>query len=139
MARNKTTKGLATGGQSLWDAITAEHDLDPVQQVQLLEACRMKDRLDELDSIIQGKGVLNLMQLRVGEVFDPERVTVTVKFDAVLAQANSTANTMKQLLAALRLPDEVTGKRPQQRGGARGAYRAQTSTAAAKAASRWGA
>ena len=44
-----------------------------------------------------------------------------LKIDAALAQANATANLMKQLLAALRLPDEATGKRPQVRA-ARGAY-----------------
>ncbi len=33
-----------------------------------------------------------------------------------LRVANGTADTLKKLLAALRLPDEVTGTRPQRRG-----------------------
>jgi hypothetical protein len=45
-----------------------------------------------------------------------------LKIDAALAQANSTANLMKQLLAAMRLPDEQSGRRPQKRG-ARGVYK----------------
>ena len=116
--------------------------------MQLLEACRMKDRLDKLDGIIQGKGVLNLMRFRLvgmDDLLDDPTATVEVKFDAVIDKANSTANTMKQLLAALRLPDAATGKRPQQRGGARGSYESRTpggkksDTAATRAASRWGA
>lgn len=41
---------------------------------------------------------------------------------AVLRAANRTADTMKQLLAALRLPDLVTGRRPRRRP-PRGVYR----------------
>jgi hypothetical protein len=113
--------GLAAGGRALWREIAATHHLtlDAMQVVQLTEACRLKDRLDEMDRIIQGKGVLHLMQFRVGDVFegdDERRVSVTVKFDAVIERANATANTMKQLLAALRLPDEASGARPQRRG-----------------------
>jgi hypothetical protein len=48
--------------------------------------------------------------------------TVRVVVDGALAEARQQANQLKQLVAALRLPDEVSGKRPQQRGGARGAY-----------------
>ncbi len=111
--------GLAPGGLALWTAIADDHLLDAVQLVQLTEACRQKDRLDEMDRIIAGKGVLNLMQFRVSDVFhseDEKRVIVNVKFDSVIDRANTTANGMKQLLAALRLPDEATGKKPQFRG-----------------------
>lgn len=121
----RTPDGLGDGGRRLWQAIDDDHELDAVQLVQLEEACRQKDRLDEMDSIIHGKGVLNLMRFRVDalDVVDDERlVNVTVKFDAIIDRANSTANTMKQLLAALRLPDAVTGKKPQFRG-ARGAQK----------------
>lgn len=112
-------KGLAAGGRALWKAIATEHDLDAMQKVQLTEACRQKDRLDELDQIIHGKGVLELMRFRTHERWDEEgdrTVLVEVKFDSVIDRANSTANTMKQLLAALRLPDSSSGKRPQVRG-----------------------
>ena len=117
------------GGRALWSAVTSAHDLDEVQRVQLTEACRMKDRLDEFDQIIQGKGVLNLMRFRMEDIdamADEPSATVVVKFDGVIDKANATANAMKQLLAAMRLPDAATGKRPQQRGGARGSYGAQT-------------
>ena len=139
--------GLACGGRKLWSAISNEHDLDPTQLVQLEEACRAKDRLDEFDSIIHGKGVLNLMRFRLTDLFsdDEERsVRVEVRFDSVITQANATANLMKQLLAALRLPDPVTGKKPQYRG-PRGAQvpsipgGADEATASSRAKQRWGA
>lgn len=91
-------QGLFTGGRALWESITEAHDLDSAQLVQLEEACRAKDRCDVLDGMLR-------------EGMDPQ----------VLSQANQTANLMKQLLAAMRLPDSVTGKRPQVRS-ARGAY-----------------
>jgi hypothetical protein len=111
--------GLGPGGRALWRAIAKEHTLDGVQRVQLTEACRAKDRLDEMDRIIHGKGVLELMRFRTDALYDDgddRNITVTVKFDAIIERANTTANTMKQLLAALRLPDAQTGSRPQQRG-----------------------
>lgn len=104
-------KGLAAGGRALWKAITDEHELDPVQVVQLTEACRAKDRLDKLDQLLRG------------DVDSWARLTHRVmtqdyelKVDAALAQANTTANLLKQLLAALRLADPATGRRPQYRG-----------------------
>ena len=121
----KTPRGLGPGGRALWKSITAEHDdLDPSQIVQLEEACRAKDRCDEFDSIIRGKGVLDLMRFRIPHAFDGDKTTVEVKFDQVIAQANATANLLKQLLAALRLPDPQSGKRPQYRG-PRGAVKPQ--------------
>jgi len=95
-----TATGLGAGGQKLWTAVTDEHDLDDVQLVQLAEACRAKDRCD-----------------RFAELLNEEH-------DSKLqADANTTANLMKQLLAALRLPD-ASGKRPQYRG-PRGAVKPQ--------------
>lgn len=129
--------GLQVGGFALWNAITAEHDLDAVQLAQLTEACRQKDRLDEMDSIIQGKGVLNLMRFRLDGLEDDgsdRNINVTVKFDAIIDRANTTANAMKQLLAALRLPDAQTGKKPQFRG-ARGAQKPTTPGGAGKVSS----
>jgi hypothetical protein len=115
--------------------------------VQLEEACRAKDRLDELDGIIHGKGVLDLMRFRLHESWGDEgdrTVLVEVKFDNVISTANATANLLKQLLAAMRLPDAATGKRPQFRG-PRGAQQpsvpggADVDTASARAKKRWGA
>ena len=107
------------GGQRLWDAITAAHELDAQQEVQLTEACRMKDRLDKLDELLRG----DVGAWATIEDFDGHPSVLVIS--SALDKANTTANVMKQLLAAMRLPDS-TGKRPQQRGGARGSYGAQT-------------
>ena len=122
MTKVTRPEGLQTGGRALWDAITKAHDLDAVQTVNLTEACRLKDRLDEMDRIVQGKGVTELMRFRRVDLGGDDTTVVEVKFDDVIGKANATANQMKQMLAALRLPDAQTGARPQQRGGARGAY-----------------
>lgn len=111
-----TPTGLGSGGRALWGAITVAHDLDAAQEVQLLEACRAKDRLDKLDELLRGDVDVWARLTHRLQTEDYE-----LKIDAALAQANSTANLMKQLLAAMRLPDEATGKRPQMRS-ARGGY-----------------
>lgn len=83
-----------------------------MQRVQLEEACRAKDRCDKLDRLLQAD-VDTWAKLVVdinsdGQVFE-------LRITQALSKANETANLMKQLLAALRLPD-ATGKRPQYRG-----------------------
>lgn len=113
-------KGLGVGGSRLWDQVSELHALDPVQCVQLEEACRAKDRLDSLDRLLRGD-VATWVSITEESGAVPSKVIV----DSALDKANTTANLMKQLLAALRLPDEASGKRPQQRGGARGAYAKQ--------------
>lgn len=103
----RTPVGLNAGGRSLWRAITVAHDLDAAQLVQLTEACRAKDRLDGLDEVLRGDpDVWCRFKL------DEDSGEHVLKIDAALAHANTTANLMKQLLAALRLPDEQTGRRP---------------------------
>lgn len=102
--------GLASAGRALWRAVSKAHDLDATQEVQLHEACRAKDRLDRLDMILRGE-----VETWATLVHDARTEDYEVRIDAALSQANATANLLKQLLAALRLPDERTGKRPQQR------------------------
>jgi hypothetical protein len=118
MAATRMPAGLSTGGRALWKSITDLHVLDPVQEVQLLEACRAKDRLDQLDQLLRGDA--DTWCRLVGDDMGGLELVI----DKALDRANTTANLFKQLLAALRLPDGVTGKKPQQRGGARGAYSA---------------
>lgn len=123
MATSRTPAGLSAGGRNLWKAVTEAHELDAVQEVTLLEACRSKDRLDKLDDLLRGD-----VDVWSRLVHDTRTEDYELKIDGALSQANSTANLLKQLLAALRLPDEA-GKKPQQRGGARGAYSATPKTA----------
>lgn len=119
MTTLRAPSGLGVGGRALWRKITDDHELDAAQSVQLVEACRAKDRLDKLDDLLRGD-VDTWCKLIVdvnsdGQIFE-------LRLTQALTQANATANMLKQLLAALRLPDESTGKRPQVRS-ARGAYK----------------
>lgn len=105
--------GLGSGGRALWRAIAKDHVLDGMQRVQLTEACRAKDRLDKLDAALRGDGDTWMHLAR--DIFGDGNV-YELRITNALGKANETANVMKQLLAALRLPDADSGKRPQQRG-----------------------
>lgn len=102
--------GLSAGGRALWRDITGDHELDAAQKVQLTEACRAKDRLDRLDAVLSGDA--DTWMTIVGDDIEGFELKIT----GALTQANATANLLKQLLAAPRLPDEATGKKPQYRG-----------------------
>lgn len=114
---DRVPAGLGAGGRALWKAITDDHDLDAAQQVQLLEACRAKERLDKLDELLRGEVDVWARLTHRLNTNDYELI-----INSALDKANTTANLMKQLLAALRLPDDLTGRKPQFRG-ARGAQK----------------
>lgn len=93
--------GLGERGSAIWQSMASE---DVPRNALVLEAARTADRLDELDNIIQGKGVLNLMQFRVlsNEVMDDERnINIEVKFAAPLAEARQQAMALAGLLSKL--------------------------------------
>lgn len=93
--------GLGERGLALWAALSGE---DVARNGLVLEAARLADRLDELDGIIQGKGVLNLMQFRVidKEVTDDSlNINVEVKFQNVLSEARRQATAFAGILRAL--------------------------------------
>jgi hypothetical protein len=95
-----TPSGLKAGGAALWAAVTEAHTLDAMQEVQLLEACRCKDRLDALAPIIEAEPASD-----------------------ALVRANATANLLKQLLAALRVGEAAGApRRAGNPGTPRGAY-----------------
>lgn len=123
MATVRVPSGLGKRGRRLWRDLTVDHDFPPAELVLLEEACRLADRLDRLDMLIQGSD-REWLTVLVSPFSSEETVTVKLMISDPMSEARQSANILKQLLAALRIPDEVTGKRPQQRGGARGAYRA---------------
>ena len=110
MPNPRMPAGLGPGGRMLWKSIVEDHELDGPQIVQLTEACRMKDRCDKLDAVLRGD-VCTWAEIVTDLAGEP----VSLRIDSALVKANETANSMKQLLAALRLPD-VQGNRPQKRG-----------------------
>jgi len=123
MAAVPAPDGLGEKGQALWSELHELHEFDPAQTLVLEEACRIADRLDGLNDVINGKGVVPLLHFRMPHVVDDDGVaTINLTVDGVLSEARQQANVFKQLIAALRLPDASTGKKPQARGGARGSY-----------------
>ena len=133
-------KGLGTRGKRLWKDITAAHDLDPQQRVLLEEACRTVDRLDMLEGKLSGRedAWVHLRTRAEGMVDGEDRVTIDLVVDNALSEARQQQNILKQLLAAMRLPDQASGARPQQRGGARGAYAPKAGSKVVSLADRFG-
>lgn len=120
----KAPTGLKARGRKLWSDILSGYDLaeKPAELVMLEEACRIADRLEVLDEILRGDAEVWARLIHRVNTDDYE-----LKIDSALSEARQQANQLKQLIAALRLPDEQSGKRPQQRGGARGAYQSSGS------------
>ena len=123
MAAPRTPAGLQVKGARLWREMHALTTYNPAEMVMLEEACRIADRLDRLHAALEGGDYLRLQEATDGSG------DIVLRPDSALNEARQQANQLKQLVAALRLPDEKTGERPQHRGGARGAY----STTGAKA------
>ena len=95
--------GLEARGRKMWRSIHEQHPTisDPEREVAL-EACRVADRLERLDAICRSS----------------EPVIETDKGGLIthpaFAEARQQQNLLKQMIAALRLP-EASGKRPQTR------------------------
>ncbi|WP_125777184.1 hypothetical protein [Antribacter gilvus] len=79
----------------------------------LTEAARIADRLDDLDDIIAGKGVLQLLRFRL---VDDEGRVAEVKFDGVLAESRQQATALRGILAQLGVP-KVEAVKPERRSG----------------------
>src|SRR5512139_3725051 len=125
MTTERAPSGLGAKGRRLWREMHEVAEFNPAERVVLEEACRIADRLDRLDQVLAGDAS-GWMRLKASQ--DGTEVTVTL--DNALSEARQQANVLKQLIASLRIPDEATGRRPQQRGGSRGAYKPSAAKAA---------
>jgi hypothetical protein len=97
---------LGSRGQRLWDSLLAQdvslgNEQNPMREVAL-SAARTADRVEHLedlarttDPVVEGRG---------GPMIHP-----------LLAEVRQQAQLLARLVAALRLPDKATGKKPQQR------------------------
>lgn len=106
VTRDDEPEGVTLGpsGQRLWAAMTDAGQLPPMQAVLLLEACRIADRLDKLDSQLRGEDWLRFD-------VDETGAEVTVIVDRVLSEARQQATALKQIVAELR---QTTGRAKQQ-------------------------
>lgn len=105
--------GLGERGVALWTSMSGS---DVPRNALVLEAARLADRLDELDNIIQGKGVLNLMQFRLhlNEIDEDgdRNINVEVKFAAPLAEARQQATALAAILTKLSPVDSKAAAAP---------------------------
>lgn len=102
--------GLGERGMALWRAMATA---DVPRNALVLEAARIADRLDELDNIIQGKGVLDLMQFRLDFPSEEDGpYTVEVKFAAPLAEARQQAMAFAGILSKLAPADSKAAAVP---------------------------
>jgi len=102
-------KGLRAPGARLWRSVVAEFDTTESERVQLLQAARVVDLLDELSTVLECEGVTVLD--RFGATI-PHPVAVELRQQRIV---------LARLLASLRMPDDED-IRPQHRGAARGTY-----------------
>lgn len=104
-------EGLGERGTAIWERYKGT---DAGRNALALEAARNADRLDELDRIIQGKGVLELMQFRLESLPDGEEqpITVEVKFQSILSEARQQQLAFSQLLGRLGIDTPKAGRKP---------------------------
>lgn len=93
----------------MWIDLVAHLDLDRHETQVLHEACRVADRCDELDKALRKSG----------------SVLPSGKSSPLLVEARLQQITLARLLAALRLPEDISNpkQRPQRHAGVRGTYR----------------
>lgn len=130
MATLRVPPGLGTKGTKLWRELNKDHTFGPAELVLVEEACRMADRLDRLNALLVGD---DDAWMRIRSLNDDGSIIAVVVNDA-LSEARQQANVLKQIIAALRIPDVATGAKPQHRGAARGAYSSTGKAVAKKAA-----
>ncbi|OMC55383.1 hypothetical protein A5747_13400 [Mycobacterium sp. IS-836] len=54
------TDGLGEAGQALWDEVSKDRELSVPHKTLLLNACRIADRLDEIDKEIPRRGLTDV-------------------------------------------------------------------------------
>lgn len=93
-------------GQRLWDSLLVQDvaladETNPVREIAV-SACRTADRVDHLE--IRAAEVDPVVEGRTGLMIHP-----------LFAEVRQQEALLARLVAALRLPDEASGKRPQHR------------------------
>lgn len=122
----RAPSGLGARARRLWDALAGELADRPADLVLLEEACRITDRLDALDRILQARPKA-LASVRFYETRPQDAVLVV---DAALSEARQQASTLRQILTSLKQPaggaarkgagavDDLTARRAARRAGA---------------------
>lgn len=99
-ARKRLPADLGKRGAELFRELESG---DPANDAIALEAARTADRLDDLNAIILGRGVLNLMTLRLDLPQHPEDpYTVEISVGDTLKEARQQSVALSQLIARIR-------------------------------------
>lgn len=101
--------GLGERGQQLWDAVTASWTPPPLHAVNLMEACRIADRLEKLDRHLKGENWLRFWSRND----DGTRIEVIV--DKLLSEAREQATALRMITADL--IKAAGSAKPQAKGG----------------------
>ena len=114
MDKPKPPTGTRQPGRRLWESIVSEYDLDEHELALLVEAVRTVDLCDQLEAAVRRDGPL---------VDSPQGM----KAHPAVVEVRQQRIALARMLAALRMPagedgDQVQGRRPQRRTGARGVY-----------------
>lgn len=87
---------LGTRGRRLWNELHKQVTPGPAETVLIEEACRIADRLDQLDGQLRGRG--EWLRLEA----DEDRDELVMVVDRGLAEARQQAATLKSLIAEIR-------------------------------------
>lgn len=114
MTASKTPRGLGTEGRRLWRSVLDVYELEEHEKAQLVLACRVVDRLEEIAAALVG-APLTVTNSKGDRCAHP-----------LLVEQRLQSIALTRLIASLRLPtgedDAGNLERPQRRGAARGAY-----------------
>lgn len=97
-----TPPGLGERGAAIYAQFYDANDA--ARSAVALEAARTADRLDDMDAIIQGRGLLNLLMFRVVDKEITEDYTdlnVEVKFGSVVGEARQLGIALSGLIKSL--------------------------------------
>lgn len=124
-AKPVTPNALRPGGRALWDEVlTREPQMTEPRKRVLLEACRLADRLDEIDAGLgDDYAVLQIIEEVDKATGDITSYVVSVK--QAVATAKGLGEQMSKHLATLRVltPADVKPEKRGNPGGARGSYK----------------
>lgn len=91
---------LRRGGRDLWDSVRANYDLDPTGEVLLLEACRLKDRLDKFTAALSSNSTL-WFELKEPEELKDGTVQMQVVVNSMVSEARQAQAALGQTLGKI--------------------------------------
>lgn len=95
--RDDPPPGLRERGRWLWRQMIPGQSWGPAQRVMIEEACRLADRMDQLDRLLRGD-----IDVWARLLVDEDTGTAALVVDRALGEARMHATAYKQILAELR-------------------------------------